>query len=213
MASCNKTCHFVASCNKACHFVASCYKACHFVASCNKTCHFVASCYKACHFVTHARTHTHTPLHTTQTHTHALLHLLIVLGDSEAGQGKLWTTRSIISLGGSPLALLGLLLAGMASSGILALIVCDWSMEIGIITLYTVYKLDCSFVVYKTNSTCKLHNSNGTGVWRITQYTHTYVTVSAKTHLRSSHNHLHFEKKLRWNYTWHRKFFTESKAR
>ena len=34
-------------------------------------------------------------------------------------------TCSMISLGGNPLALLGLLLAGMASSGILPLIVCD----------------------------------------------------------------------------------------
>jgi len=49
-------------------------------------------------------------------------------------------TCSIISFGGRPLALLGLLLAGMASSGILALIVCDWSMEIGI----TVCTLDWS---------------------------------------------------------------------
>ena len=35
-------------------------------------------------------------------------------------------TCSIMSLGGSPLALLGLVLAGMASSGILPLIVCDY---------------------------------------------------------------------------------------
>ena len=34
-------------------------------------------------------------------------------------------TCSMISLGGSPLALLGLLLAGIVSSGTLALIICD----------------------------------------------------------------------------------------
>ena len=35
-----------------------------------------------------------------------------------------------MSLGGSPLALLGLVLAGMASSGILPLIVCDYIISV-----------------------------------------------------------------------------------
>ena len=43
-------------------------------------------------------------------------------------------TCSMISLGGSPLALLGLLLAGIASSGILPLIVCDC---VNIIVIYS----------------------------------------------------------------------------
>ena len=46
-------------------------------------------------------------------------------------------TCSMISLDGSPLALLGLLLAGLVSSGILVLIVCDCIVQH--YTLYIIY--------------------------------------------------------------------------